>query len=340
MEVEGGPWALGAYDAVVALHRAWQEAEGGGAAAVRDLLASGKVTGLRADFRGVRRRSDPRALSHCVLIADHGRLRPFPALDPQDPLPRPLRAPYDPKADLGPFSRWSTLRFETHPDTIRCHFQWGDAEIRTIDTDLAAIEMSTGGRLPVVDHLVREKLMARMLSITGEKFGLERDGSLVPGQSFRISMVARKDATRPRRTWGCFVAGDDPAAGGRAFGSYCFIYSTFIRRTIFEKYDLLDEPIAFSDLPVLTGLGQDESRPYVPGTREDVLYRLVDNYAGSMALTAAHEIGHLAGLGHDESDPHSIMNVEEGAGIPYQVGFFIDSHKEIMENTLGRVPTR
>ena len=58
--------------------------------------------------------------------------------------------------------------------------------------------------------------------------------------------------------------------------------------------------------------------------------------AGSFALTGAHEIGHLAGLGHDTADPRSIMNVTEGAGLRETQAFFIPSHAEVLERVLGR----
>ena len=75
----------------------------------------------------------------------------------------------------------------------------------------------------------------------------------------------------------------------------------------------------------------------VLGSRRDVIQRLVDNFAGSMALTAAHEIGHLCGLGHDQTDPRSIMNVNEGAGLKYQDGIFIPKHWEQLTKRLGLI---
>lgn len=323
LEGDAAPWCLAAFDAVAI------------AAAKGPEPAPDPAAGVR---RG-RSSTDARYLVHTPLIADGGRLVAVAGQDPKKPRPRPAMDAYDPETGFGAFSRWSTLHFETRPDTVRCEFRWTDGKIRSIEEDLAKLKIGTRGRLPPIDHLVREKLMARLLSITGEKYGLQEDGTPVPGKSFQISMTARPDKVKAKRTWPCYVAGDDPDAGGRAFGSYCFIYSTFMQRTIFSNFDLFDEEIGTADFPVLTGVLEEEG-PYITGTRRDAIFRLVDNFAGSLALTAAHEIGHLAGLGHDEDDPCGIMNVKEGAGIKYQDGHFTPTNEAALEKSLGRLPAK
>lgn len=51
------------------------------------------------------------------------------------------------------------------------------------------------------------------------------------------------------------------------------------------------------------------------GWRADEIRSLMDGYPGSFAETGSHEIGHLAGRGHDTSDPRSMMNVVEGGAL-------------------------
>jgi hypothetical protein len=268
-------------------------------------------------------------------MMEGGRFSPFPPLDLANPQERPRRVPFTVRSGLGPLSQWNTHRMQPRPGTVACFFNWGGPKLRTIEAELAGLKINSGGGQPVLDHLVREKVLFRMMSITGEKYGLGPDGQPKKG-SLQICMTARVDRRKDKvkQVWPTIVAGDDPAAGGRAFGSYCIVYSTFIYRTIFKKYDLLEEPVGLQDLPRLTGLGRPAGQ-YVLGSREDILYRLIDKFAGSMALTAAHEIGHLCGLGHDTKDPVSIMNVQEGGGIDYPAGKFIPSHWEALKKRLG-----
>ncbi|MSR74625.1 MAG: hypothetical protein EXS14_04025 [Planctomycetes bacterium] len=316
--------ALAAFDAVVSVY---------GAGVVKSQESGGALRpGVWLRSRG----SDARRLLHAPVWLESGTWK---ALYPFDATrPAPVQAGYDPVRGFGSLSRWSTLRFTPRAGTTAAVFHYGAADNRTIDDDLLRLKLSTGGRLPLLDHLVREKLMARLLSVTAEKYLHESDGAPVPGRSFAISVCSRKPAKMPtKRIWPCSVAGDDPGAGGRAFGSHCEIYSSFIRRTIFEQRELLERPVDALDLAMLTGI-HEETGPYVTGTRRDVLYRLIEGFSGSMGLTAAHEIGHLAGLGHDEDDPCGIMNVKEGGGISHNDGHFTPTNEATLDKTLGRVP--
>jgi len=60
------------------------------------------------------------------------------------------------------------------------------------------------------------------------------------------------------------------------------------------------------------------SSDYEKDKRSELIRALINGYAGSMALTLAHEVGHLAGLGHVTDDPVEIMNVNEGSGLDYR----------------------
>ena len=52
------------------------------------------------------------------------------------------------------------------------------------------------------------------------------------------------------------------------------------------------------------------------------------------------QIGHLASLDHDQSDPRSLMNVAEGAGLRETHAFFIPAHAAILDRVLGRYPDK
>ncbi len=315
---------LAAFDAVVE------------ALAPTGLILPETGSALRFGARLSARGSDTRRMLLMPWWQESGELKPMYAFEPARP--QPMMEHYDPPRGFGSFARWSTLRFVPREKTQLAHFHFGEGERRTIERDLEILKLSTGGRLPVLDHLVREKLMARLMSVTGVLYGHEIDGTLKPGVSFALTMASRLPAKMPtKRVWPSLVAGDDPEAGGRAFGSHCEIYSSFIRRTIFEQRELLERAVDAADLSTLTGILEGPG-PYVTGTRRDVLYRLVEGFAGSMGLTAAHEIGHLAGLGHDEDDPVGIMNVKEGGGISHNDGHFTPTNEAALEKTLGRVP--
>ena len=74
--------------------------------------------------------------------------------------------------------------------------------------------------------------------------------------------------------------------------------------------------------------------------RNGMVRSLVDGFSQAMALTGAHEIGHLAGCGHDTDIPRSIMNVQEGAGLEFDWAEWAPDHVKILEKRVKRVPDR
>lgn len=335
-QAEGTWLELEAYDAA----RAASQAIAGAANNVSDAkkaLVAGTAGGLRGTFAeaGAGERALGGRLRYVPWMVDGGNLKPFPPVDPKLVDPRPFRIP----ASTGwpSYTHWHSRVFPTIPGSVVVDFDWTDGKQRTIENELAELCLSTKGRLPVIDHIVREKIMGQVLSVTSTKFLRNEDGSSKPGESFHVSLVHKKDPkVKARMVWKCHVTGDDPEAGGRAFGTYCYVYSTFIWRTIF-KSKAVDGILAFDDLRDLC-LPLARGDKYVAGTRRNVIRQLIVGFGGSMALTAAHEIGHCAGLGHDERDPASIMNVKEGAGLAHELGFFIPEHVATMRKSLGTAP--
>lgn len=221
-----------------------------------------------------------------------------------------------PDTDFGePLGSRRTRQFEVEPGTQWVICDWGLPGRQTIDDDLAQLGLSTQGEHPLIDRIVKDELMARILSITSTKFGRNPDGTAVPGKSIKISFSTFAPEKK-RRIWPAHFAGDDSSAGGRAYGTYCEIYTSFIRRTIFQEH-ALRPALSETDLQYLDGT-------YVFGTdslldkRSELIKALINGYAGAMALTTAHEVGHLCGLGHITDDPTGIMNVNEGAGLDYR----------------------
>jgi ABC-type branched-subunit amino acid transport system substrate-binding protein len=232
------------------------------------------------------------------------------------------------------FAERRSTDFVFEEDTQWVIFSWGTPEESTIDDDLAQLGLSTSGASPLLDHLVKEELMTRMLSITASKFRRALDGGPVPGVSLSISFSTfMPPKAKNKRIWNAVVAGDHEFAGGMAFGHRAEIYSVFIRRTIYQPH-ALTPPLGPEDLTYLDG-------SYRHGTerksdlRADFIRSLINAYAGSMSLTAAHEIGHLAGLGHITDDEAGIMNVEEGAGLDYRDAHFTEFSFGLLVDNLG-----
>lgn len=317
---------------------------------LRALAAGATAGGLPSALEGTTF-AGPRG----AVTADHGRLRrplalwkirngvavPYlPSPISADVMQQGTAALRDPDPELGvPFSAWRTDRFELEEDTQWVLMSWGTPEQATIDDDLARLGLSSQGRAPLVDHLIKEELMARLLAFTSSKFLRELDGSARPGSSLRISFATHLPAkAKAGKAWHCVVAGDDEGAGGRAWPGQgrAEVYSTFIRRTIFQPH-AIEPPVGADDLPYLDGsyrFGEDRVRD----KRSELVRALINGYAGSMALTTAHEIGHLAGLGHVTDDSVDIMNVDEGAGIDHRDGRFSPATLPKLIERLGVTP--
>lgn len=230
--------------------------------------------------------------------------------------------------------------FRAEPGTKLVWVTFGDERsrpARTIEKDLAELGLATRGYEGTLDFRVREELLARVLAKLNRLFLKNEDGTGVPGVSFAVSFVAErpKDA-KPSDLLTVVVAGDDEQAGGRAFPGEgrAEVYASFLRRTIFQR-DALHPPVDRADLRLLES-AQAFRGVALEHLRADQIRCLVDGYAGAMALTGAHEIGHLLGLGHDEQDPRSIMNVAEGAGLRETQAFFVPEHASAIERVVGR----
>ncbi|HGY91616.1 MAG TPA: hypothetical protein ENK43_10640 [Planctomycetes bacterium] len=241
-------------------------------------------------------------------------------------------------AEFGvPFGYDRSNAFELEKGTQWVVVGYGTPEESTIDEDLDVLGLSTRGASPLLDHLVKEELLARILAITSQKFLRNGDGTSIPGKSFRISFATHlPPKAKGGRMWRVVVAGDDPEAGGRAFpgSGLAKTFSTFLRRTIYEK-DALDPKIEPDDLPYL--LRSMEELAY-DKLRMEQLQSLINGYAGGLALTTAHEVGHLAGLPHITSDPRGIMNVAEGGGLDHRLGRFAEESYQRLVQNLGLVP--
>ncbi|MCC7138593.1 MAG: ABC transporter substrate-binding protein [Planctomycetes bacterium] len=255
----------------------------------------------------------------------------------------PTEPGFLPRDDFGPLlGLRPASSYKAEPGTKVVWVTWGDATSkppRTIDRDLADLGLATRGYEGSLDAFVLDEVLARAIGKMHRLFLRNEDGTAIPGVSFAISFTTERPVDRkPDETWTMVCAGDDAEAGGRAFPgeARCEVYATFLRRTIFQG-GAITPRLDHDDLAFVNG-----THPWkgvkLEHLRADQVRGLVDGYAGAFALTGAHELGHLAGLGHDEEDPRSIMNVTEGVGLRENQAFFIGEHARVLERTLGRTP--
>ncbi|HVG93459.1 MAG TPA: ABC transporter substrate-binding protein [Planctomycetota bacterium] len=255
--------------------------------------------------------------------------------------PEPIEANRLPAEGFGPvMGLRAPARYRAEPGCKVVVVSFGEEKSRppkTIEKDLAELGLGTRGYEGTVDFRVREELLARVLGKMNRLFLRNEDGTAIPGVSFAVSFVTeRPKDVKPHDAFTVVIAGDDDVAGGRAFPGEgrAEVYATYLRRTIFQP-NALDPPVGRPDLESLSGSAAVKGVP-LEHLRADRVRCLIDGYAGSMALTGAHEVGHLFGLGHDETDPRSIMNVAEGAGLRETQAWFIPAHAAVIERAVGR----
>tara|TARA_R110002072_G_scaffold4174_2_gene29475 strand:+ start:65978 stop:67819 length:1842 start_codon:yes stop_codon:yes gene_type:complete len=352
-----GMGAAEGYEAILAVVQAVANAGSREPSTIRSALESLAIEGIRGRFGfdkklgafdrplGVWLLEDERMVPYAPLVVPLGKTgtQTGTQADTQadtktDDKPTEARKP---DATVGvPFGTWRTRQFQFEAGAQWVLLLWSDeAEFATSADDLLQMGLSTGGKVPLVDHLVREEIFARCMAITSTKWGRNEDGSAIQGKSLRISFGSHIDAKarkkKKQRLWVARFGGDHEGAGGQAFGTYCRVYTKFIRRTIFDK-NPLNPVLSASDREILDG-------SYIYGTnvakdnRSNRVRALINAYAGSMALTLAHEVGHLATLGHVTDDPVEIMNVEEGAGIDYPEARFGEGSWATLTKRLGIV---
>lgn len=232
---------------------------------------------------------------------------------------------------------FSASRYRWEPGTAHVWVHWAHGESRTIDEDLFAIGLNTQGYEEDLEQRVLDDLMGRVLSKLNRLFLRNPDGTAIPGVSYNISFSTEPpdDDVKRGPKWEVIIGGDDPAAGGRAFGNIALVFSTFIRRTMYVQHKL-EPPLSTADRPHMAG-GYVWDTSADDNIRNGMVRSLVDGFSQAMALTGAHELGHLAGCGHDTDLPRSIMNVQEGAGLEFEWAEWAPVHVQILEKRLKRV---
>lgn len=266
------------------------------------------------------------------------RLGPWESAAAKDePACRRLRHTLVPMQALPQIGTFRPSQFEWQEGTLHVQCTWGAKADRTIEKDLGVLGLSTGGYEAELEARILDDLMGRFISRMNRLFLRNPDGTAVPGVSWKISFATSpppKGAKGVKFT--AVLAGDDPAAGGRASGSLAMIFTTFIQRTIYAP-QALKPVVSASDRKYLTGQYR-WGTSVAENLRCDTVRSLLDGYSQGLALTGAHEIGHLCGPDHDTESPRSIMNVVEAVGLDFDWAEWIPAHARMLDKFLGREP--
>lgn len=245
---------------------------------------------------------------------------------------RPTLVPMQAIPQIGTFH---PSQFAWQPGTVHVHCTWLEGAARTIEKDLAALGLHTGGYEGEFEQRILDDLMGRFLSRMNRLFLRNPDGTAVPGVSWKISFTTEppgKDVKGVKLK--AVLAGDHPDTGGIAAGVTATIFTTFIQRTIYLP-QALKPVVAASDRPYLSGAYRwGTSVPQ--NLRCDAVRALVDGYSQGLSLTGSHEVGHLLGPNHDTESPRSIMNVVEAVGLDFDWAEWIPAHQKMLDTRLGR----
>ena len=233
---------------------------------------------------------------------------------------------------------FSARKYRWQPGTMHVWIRFVGGEKRTIEKDLDAIGLHTDGYEEDLEVRILDDLWGRVLSKVNRLFLRNPDGTAIPGVSYNISFSPLRpgDDVKGGRKWDVLIGGDDPVAGGRASGNLARVFSTFIQRTMYVQHKLAPA-LSVADRPHMSGT-------YVWDTSADdnirngMVRSLVDGFSQAMALTTAHELGHVAGCGHDTAIPRSIMNVAEGAGLEFEWAEWAPEHVRVLGKRLRRAP--
>jgi len=262
--------------------------------------------------------------------------------EPMEKLPACHERPVTrvPLAGVPAVGFFRTQNYGWDPDSFHVWVRFTEEEKRTIEADLFAIGLNTKGYEEDLEARLLDDLLGRVISKMNRLFLRNPDGRAIPGVSYNISFSPNPppDGVRGGKKWDVLIGGDDPVAGGRASGSTAKVFSTFIRRTMYVQHKL-DPPMSADDRKHMAG-GYEWDTSADENIRNGLVRSLVGGFTQAMGLTGAHELGHLAGCGHDTEWGRSIMNVASGAGLDFEWADWIPAHSKVLEKRLGRVPAR
>jgi len=301
--------------------------------------------GSRKRTAGAIRSIPEPALTEAPLFVEWGQLRDFDYYLCQrgEGGAKRIEPAYLPNVDNGLlFRHRTTSHYRIDPDSQMVLVTWGEEDGRgpdllTIEEDLKELGLTSSGYEAEMDEWVKDDLLARAMARMHKLFWRNADGTAIPGVSFDITFGTElPDKAKAHKVIKVTIAGDDPGAGGRAFPpNRAYTFSTFLRRTMYQKH-ALRPPLGHDDLRFFNGKYAWGSK-LEDNLRMEAIRALIDGYAGAMGLTSAHEIGHLCGCGHDTESPRSLMNVASGAGLDPVAAEWIPSHRKMVEKRLGHV---
>jgi hypothetical protein len=229
-------------------------------------------------------------------------------------------------------------RVKWEPGSYYVWLHWGKPEERTIERDLEVLGLDPGAYEAGFRAQITDDLMGRTISRLNRLFLRNPDGTSIPGVSFNVSFGTEEHPAglKNGHRFEMVLRGDDPEAGGRAHGTTCEVFTTFIQRTMYASR-ALKPAISTADHAYVNGTYK-WGAALETNLRGESIRALADGYTQAFGLTGAHESGHMFGLGHDTSTPRSIMNVAEAVGLDFEWAEWAPEHLPILEKRLGRTP--
>lgn len=266
------------------------------------------------------------------------RTEPWRAAETRDSPPcHRVRDTLMPMSGIPQIGFYPADRYQWDGESQYVWLTWGEGEERTIEQDLKDLGLGTGGYEADLEQRILDDLMGRIIAKLHYLYGRNPDGTPIPGVSYDITFTATPppEDVKGKKLWRVLLRGDDPIAGGRAQGTQAWVFPSYMVRTMYGER-AIKPPLNAKDRPPIVGTYRWHTS-LEENLRGDTLRALVDGFAQALALTTAHELGHIATCDHDTTIPRSIMNVAEGAGIEHEVAEWAPEHVEILEKRLGRV---
>ncbi|MHC4820325.1 MAG: ABC transporter substrate-binding protein [Planctomycetota bacterium] len=260
--------------------------------------------------------------------------------------PEPIKASYLPHADNG---RAMGLRpsgeGEVGKKTRVVWLTFGDQNSkkpRSIERDLLRLGLNSGEDQGEIDQWVLDELMTRTMGKLNRIFLKNYDGTFIPGVSFDIAFTRKKpEHLKPGTYWTVVFAGDGKRSdrGGNAFPGQdrCEVYSTYLLLgNEALRNGRVSPPIRTGDERFFDGT-YSWAKSENDNIRSGAMRAALDGFAGVLAMKAAHELGHMCGLSHDNSrDTRSVMITRGGEGVSEHHVYYPPAHAKVIAKKLGR----